>query len=372
MFRSSPFAFFLVDACHSFFSFCAAISIVRFKMILWSFAFFCSDITLQVDQSNNRGKQNSSFNIAKYNVSKEQIELLQAESKTVLTEKLLKKVLETETVSNFFVFCSKTNFFLSIILDFHVILQLSFLSLLIYSLVTSFIHPFIHSHIQSFIRSFSQSFIHSFIHSLVHPPFQLPIHSFTHSFIHPFIHPFTHFSVFHSFTHSFFRSFSHSSTHSFIASFIHSSPYSSIHPSIHPFFHSSIHSVIRSLSYSFIYSFIHSFSQSVSQSVIHSFIHSFAHSYIHSFIFSFVNSLFHLSFLPSIHLPFCLFISFLCFGLLVYKWTFQIRYLLSRSTEKQDQECALYQPWSEGYKASWNFIVLNSHSILSHKSRSPI
>jgi len=56
------------------------------------------DITLQVDQSNNRGKQNSSFNIAKYNVTKEQIEQLQAESKTVLTEKLLKKVLETETI----------------------------------------------------------------------------------------------------------------------------------------------------------------------------------------------------------------------------------------------------------------------------------
>ena len=57
------------------------------------------DITLQAGDSDKQGKSNMSINIEKYNVSRGQIEQLQVEAKTVLTEKLLKKVIETEAVS---------------------------------------------------------------------------------------------------------------------------------------------------------------------------------------------------------------------------------------------------------------------------------
>ena len=57
------------------------------------------DITLQTDHSNNREKQDASINIGKYNITREQIELLQIEARTVLTDKFLKKIAETEAVS---------------------------------------------------------------------------------------------------------------------------------------------------------------------------------------------------------------------------------------------------------------------------------
>ena len=57
------------------------------------------DITLQTDHSNNREKQDVSINIGKYNITREQIELLQIEARTVLTDKFLKKIAETEAVS---------------------------------------------------------------------------------------------------------------------------------------------------------------------------------------------------------------------------------------------------------------------------------
>ena len=52
-----------------------------------------------MEQSNNRGKQNTSINMGKYSVTKEQIQQLQIEAKSILTDKLLKKVIETEAVS---------------------------------------------------------------------------------------------------------------------------------------------------------------------------------------------------------------------------------------------------------------------------------
>ena len=65
--------------------------------------FLFADVTLQLDSSfGNKSKQNTTINMGKYSVSKEEIRQLQIEAKSVLTDKLMKKVLETESVSIWF------------------------------------------------------------------------------------------------------------------------------------------------------------------------------------------------------------------------------------------------------------------------------
>ena len=65
--------------------------------------FILADVTLQLDSSfSSKTKQTPTINMGKYSVSKEEIKQLQIEAKSVLTDKLMKKVLETESVSILF------------------------------------------------------------------------------------------------------------------------------------------------------------------------------------------------------------------------------------------------------------------------------
>ena len=65
--------------------------------------FLFADVTLQLESPfGNKNKQTTAINMGKYSVSKEEIRQLQSEAKSVLTDKLMKKVLETESVSILF------------------------------------------------------------------------------------------------------------------------------------------------------------------------------------------------------------------------------------------------------------------------------
>ena len=70
---------------------------IKQSIICYQSIFFL-DVTLQGDESINKVKHEKSIDIGKYGVTKEEIDQLKVEAKTVLTDKLLKKVVQTEAV----------------------------------------------------------------------------------------------------------------------------------------------------------------------------------------------------------------------------------------------------------------------------------